>query len=92
MEAGLGKQWGEDPRYLRTQEMPFRNRIGHVIKMTFLATGTDGRSMPAYARYIAIPCNNFLSDAWRAPSDATLSRAGMRTGLGFLGPYGGHAF
>ena len=72
--------------------MPFRNRIGHVVKMTFLATGTNGRRMPAYARYIAIPGNNFLSDAWRTPSDATLNRAALRTGLGFLGRLAGNAF
>lgn len=92
MEAGLGALWGEDPRYVRTEEMPFRNRIGHIIKMTFLATNENGRAMPAYACYIAIPGNNFLSDTWRAPSDATLGRAGLRTGLGFLGRMAGNAF
>ncbi|SRR5579864_400 len=84
-EAGLGALWGEDPRYFRTNEAPIKSRIGHIIKMTFLATGRDGRPVPAYARYIAIPGNNFLSDTWRAPSDATLGSAGLRTGLGFLG-------
>jgi hypothetical protein len=92
IEAGLGTLWGEDPRYLRTQEAPFRNRIGHVVKMTFLATGKNGRLMPAYARYVAIPGNNLLSDAWRAPSDATVNRAGLRIGLGFLGRMAGNAF
>src|ERR1700674_1255344 len=27
MEAGVGTLWGEDPRYFRTQEEPFRRRI-----------------------------------------------------------------
>lgn len=91
-EAGLGALWGEGPRYAPTQELPFRSRISHVIKMTFLATDRNGRAMPAYARYIAIPGNNLLSDSWRAPSDATLGRAALRTGLGFLGRMAGNAF
>lgn len=91
-EASLGALWREDPRYVRTLEAPFRNRVGHIVKMTFLATNAEGRAMPAYARYIAIPGNNFLSDTWRAPSDATLGRAGLRTGLGFLGRMAGNAF
>ncbi len=92
MEAGLGAIWGEDPRYVRDAGAPFGNRIGHIVKMTFLATNRNGQTMPAYARYIAIPGNNFLSNAWRADSEATVDRAMIRTGLGFLGRMGGNAF
>jgi len=91
-EAGLGAIWGEDPRYVPAGEAPFKNRLGHVVKMTFLATGRDGRTMPAYARYVAIPGNNFLSNAWRADSDSTIARAGIRTLLGFAGRMAGNAF
>jgi hypothetical protein len=92
MEAGLGAIWGEDPRYVRAVGAPFGNRIGHIMKMTFLAHDRDGKTMPAYARYIAIPGNNFLSNTWRADSEATVSRASLRIGLGFLGRMGGNAF
>jgi hypothetical protein len=92
MEAGLGAVWGEDPRYIRAAGAPFGNRIGHIVKMTFLAHDRDGKNMPAYARYIAIPSNNFLSNTWRADSEATVSRASLRIGLGFLGRMGGNAF
>jgi hypothetical protein len=92
MEAGLGAIWGENPRYIRAAGAPFGNRIGHIVKMTFLAQNRDGKSRPAYARYIAIPGNNFLSNTWRADSEATVSRASLRTALGFLGRMGTNAF
>jgi hypothetical protein len=93
MEAGLGAIWGEDPRYHRVPEEPFKNRVGHIVKMTFLSNRADGSGvMPAYARYAAIPGNNFLSNTWRADSEATVDRAVIRTGLGFLGRLSGNAF
>ena len=92
MEAGLGSIWGEDPRYTRDGGAPFGHRIGHAAKMTFMAQNRDGKLMPAYARMIAIPGNNFLSNAWRADSEATVDRAFIRTGLGFLGRLGGNTF
>jgi len=92
MEAGIGAFWGEDPRYERSRSESFRGRLGHVVKMTFLAQNRQGRLMPAYARYIAIPGNNFISNAWRADSEATVGNAGIRTLLGFLGRMSGNAF
>jgi len=92
MEAGLGSLWGEDPRYVRYAEGPFGARLGHVVKMTFMARNRDGRFMPAYARLAAIPASNFLSNTWRADSEATASRATVRIGLGFLGRMAGNAF
>jgi hypothetical protein len=92
MEAGLGAIWREDPRYVRSPEAPFGKRVGHILAMTFLARNRDGGTMPAYARYIAIPGNNFLSNTWRADSEATVERAWIRTSLGFLGRAGGNAF
>ena len=91
-EAGLGSIWGEDPRYIPTQGLPFRNRVGHVVKMTFVARYWDGGDRPAYARYIAISGNNFMSNAWRADSEATLGHAGVRILLGFVGRMSGNAF
>jgi len=92
MEAGIGALWGEDPRYLRSQAESFGGRVGHVVKMTFLAQNRQGRLMPAYARYIAISGNNFISNAWRADSEATLGNASLRTLLGFLGRMSSNAF
>ncbi len=92
MEAGLGAIWGEDPRYFRAAGQPFKSRVGHVVKMTFMAPNRDGRILPAYARYSAIAGNNYLSNTWRADSEATADRAAIRVGLGFLGRMASNAF
>jgi hypothetical protein len=92
MEAGLGAIWNEDPRYTRDAGAPFKNRIVHAIKMTYMAENRDGDLRPAYARFLAIPGSNFLSDTWRADSDATVRHAAIRTGLRFLGRLGTNTF
>ena len=84
MEASFGAIWGEDPRYLRTGRGPLTNRVGHAVKMTFLAKNREGNYMPAYARYTAIVGSNFLSNTWRPDSDATANRATVRIGLEFV--------
>ncbi len=85
IEAGLGALWGEDPRYYRDgTTRPFGRRIGHVVKWTFIAQNKDGSLRPAYARYIAVTGNNFLSNTWREHSEADTSHAIERTGLGIL--------
>jgi hypothetical protein len=90
--AGLGAVWGEDPRYVRDRGASFGHRLGHAAKLTFMAENRDGNVMPAYARFIAIPGSNFLSNAWRAPGDDTVERATIRTGLGFLDRFGSNVF
>ena len=92
MEAGLGRIWGEDPRYLRAPERPVMNRVGNVIKMTFMATNRKGKLSPAYARYAAIPGSSFLSNTWRPDSNATVDDAVVRMSLGFLSRMGTNAF
>lgn len=92
MEAGLGSLWGEDPRYFRDPGRPIKARIGHAMKATFFAHDREGNVMPAYARYIAIPGNNFLSNAWRADSEANSHSAAVRTLYGVLGRMGGNEF
>ena len=92
IEAGLGSLWGEDPRYYRTPQKPFRHRVWHVVRMTVVAKNEEGRLMPSYARYIGTAGNNYLSNAWRADSEATVGRAAFRTGLGFLLRMTGNAF
>jgi hypothetical protein len=85
MEAGIGAFWGEDPRYVPETGQPFRTRLGHVIKYTFFTTNRDGQTVPAYARYTAISGSNFISNAWRPPSETIASDARERIGLGFAG-------
>jgi hypothetical protein len=92
MEAGLGDIWGEDPRYFRAGSGPFVHRVLHVVKLTFTARDRDGNVAPAYARYIGIAGNNFLSNTWRAQSEADTQHALTRTALGFVGRMGGDAF
>jgi hypothetical protein len=92
MEAGLGALWGEDPRYPRVSEEPFKSRIGHVVKWTFLAQDRNGNTRPAYARYIATAGNNFLSNTWREPSEADTQHALERTALGFAARMSANAF
>ena len=92
MEAGFGAIWGEDPRYVRDPGAPFSHRIGHAAKMTFMAQNREGKLMPAYARFIAIPGSNFLSNTWRVDGDDSVGRATIRTELGFLGRFGNNTF
>ncbi|MGD0438073.1 MAG: hypothetical protein ABSB86_16545 [Bryobacteraceae bacterium] len=92
MEAGLGAIWGEDPRYARDAGAPFKNRLGHVFKMTFLARDRNGNLMPAYARFIAIPSSAAISEAWRPPSEQSAGDVGARIGLGVLGRMSSNAF
>jgi len=92
MEAGLGAIWGEDPRYVRADDGTFKHRVGHVFLLTFAARNREGELMPAYARYIAIPGSNFLSNTWRADSVSHPSDAWKRTGFGVLGKLASHAW
>ncbi len=85
MEASLGALWGEDPRYFRDVDAPFGHRLRHVIKFTFFAEDRRGELRPAYARYAAMSGSSFLSNAWRADSEADTGHAIERIGLGFLG-------
>lgn len=92
MEAGLGSIWGEDPRYDRMEGQPLGKRLGHVVKMTFLARDSAGNTMPAYSRFLAIPGSSFLENTWMPDSEATASDAVVRTGLGFLSRMGENAW
>lgn len=92
IEAGLGALWGEDPRYVRNQNLSFKKRIGNVFLLSVTARNRDGKLVPAYARYIAIPGNNFLSNTWRVSSEATTSAALARSGYGVLGEIASNAW
>lgn len=92
IEAELGSLWGEDPRYFDSPDRGFGGRVKHAFVMTFAAYRPDGRLAPAYARFVAIPANNFISNSWRADSEANTSNALARTGWGFLGRLGSNTF
>ncbi|MGA8767275.1 MAG: hypothetical protein WB559_09665 [Candidatus Acidiferrales bacterium] len=92
MEAGLGAIWGEDPRYQREPEKSFGGRMASVVEQGFIAKGRDGNFHPAYARYMAVTGSNFLSNTWRADSEADSSHAMARTGYGFAGRLAANAW
>ena len=92
MEAGIGGLWGEDPRYFRVPEDSLGGRVKNVIKMAFFARRPDGNFAPAYARFIAVPGNNFLSNAWRPDGEANVHDAVLRTLEGFAGHMASNAW
>jgi hypothetical protein len=92
MEAGIGALWGEDPRYFRVPEKPFKARVRNVIRLTFVARRRDASFAPAYARFIGVTGNNFLSNTWRADSEANNHDAALRTLEGIAGRMAGNAF
>src|ERR1700730_12109559 len=92
MEAGLGALWGEDPRYFRVPGEPLKARVRNVIRLTFVARRPDASFAPAYSRFIAVSGNNFLSNTWRADSEANNHDAAIRTVEGIAGRMAGNAF
>jgi len=92
MEASIGTLWGEDPRYFRVPDQPFKARVRNIVKLTFLTRRADGSFSPAYARYIADSGNNFLSNEWRVDSEANNHDAVLRTFEGFAGRMASNAF
>jgi hypothetical protein len=92
IEATLGSAWGEDPRYFRSGQSGFGRRAKYVVKTTFLAPNRSGQWRPAYARYVGNVGNNFLSNTWRADSEADASHAVIRCVWGVLGRMTSDAF
>ena len=92
MEAGLGAMWGEDPGYFPSANRGFGARVKHIFWMTVVAPNRSGHLEPAYARFVAYPASNFLSNTWRVSSDATTNKALARTGYAFLGKLGSNTF
>jgi hypothetical protein len=94
IEAGLGALWEENPRYVRLGRGSVLARIASSLKMTVAAECSTNKNelMPAYARHVAIVGNNFLSNTWRARSEANARHAGFRLGLGFAGRAASNAF
>ena len=92
IEAAVALILSEDPRYFRVPDLPFKARVGNVIRLTFAARGRAGSFGPAYGRYAAILGDNFLSNSWRVHSEANSHDALLRTSEGFGGLMAGNAF
>lgn len=92
MEAGLGSLWNEDPRYFRVPEKPVSGRIKNVLKMTVTTHNREGREMPAYARFIAVPSAAFLSNTWKPDSEDDRSDAVNRVVVSFVNRIAANAF
>jgi hypothetical protein len=92
MEAELGALWGEDPRYRRATVTSAKGRAWHAVKTAFLAYDRNGKSMPAYARFIAVPSSNFISNSWRPDSQRDFEQTTGRIGLGFLSRIAANSF
>ena len=92
VEAGFGAMWGENPRYKPEPEKSFGGRVESVVYQTFFTRRSDGHFAPAYARFIAIPGTNFMSNTWRVQAEADTPHAMERIGFGFAGQAGANAF
>jgi hypothetical protein len=71
---------------------PFGARAKNIVDLTFRAYHPDGERHLAYARYVAIFGNNFLSNTWRAQSEADWQHAMVRSAEGFGGRALSNAF
>jgi len=84
MEAGLGAIWGGDPRYFPAAPgTSVKGRVLRAAKWTFLAQNANGNVGPAYARFIAIPASNAISNLWRPASETDADHLLERTATGF---------
>jgi hypothetical protein len=91
IEGSVGALWGEDPRYFRAAGQPFKKRLGHVVRMTFMSYNKNGRVMPGYARFTAYTGGGFLQNTWRPDSQTQTSDALMRIPFGYLGRFTSNA-
>jgi hypothetical protein len=92
IEAELGALWGEDPRYRRAPKSSVKGRIWYVTKTAFLSPDRKGNLRPAYARFVAIPASNVISNSWRPESERTAGETSTRVGLGFAVRMASNAF
>lgn len=88
----LGAASGEDPRYFRVPEARFPDRVRSVLKQAFVTRRTNGTFGLAYARFVAVPSGNLLSNEWRAHNENTTSAALLRTTYSFIWRMADNAF
>jgi hypothetical protein len=92
LETGIGAMWHENPRYFRASGKPIRSRVKSILLQTILVYNSDAHLVPAYARYIAIPTNSYLTNAWRPDSTTDVAHTLGRVELSFLDRMIGNAF
>lgn len=92
VEAGLGAIWGEDPRYLPTQQRTLRARVQHALKSVVFAPRRDGRYAPAWGRYSGIAAESVAANRWLPRSDSGPSHTVMRIANALLGQLGSNLF
>lgn len=92
MEAELGALWGENPRYRRAVTTSPKGRVWHAVKTAFLSYDRNGNTMPAYARFVAVPASNVIANTWRPDSQRTVGETTGRIGLGFLSRIAANSF
>lgn len=92
MEASASLLLREDPRYFRVPDKPLNARVGNVVWLTFTARGDHDSFRPAYARYMAMFENNFLSNTWRVHSEANSRDALLHTSGDIAGRMVANAF
>ncbi len=86
INTGVGSFLGEDPRYFRTIDQPFKQRVLNVLDLTFRAYRSDGQRHVAYARLSADVASNFIANSWLPPSESDWQSATWRslTGIGSI--------
>jgi hypothetical protein len=90
--ATTGAIWGEDPRYFRLENAPFKQHVYQVLKLSIMSRYRDGEYRFGYAKLAGNVGNNFLSNTWRVPSESTAGQASLRCVYGLLGRMAGNAF
>jgi hypothetical protein len=88
----LRERFGEKTRVIFVSRASLLRRILNAVQLTFEARRRDGHFAPAYARYMAISGNNFLSNKWRVHSEANAHDAVIRTVDGFAGRLASNLF
>jgi hypothetical protein len=65
---GVSSADGEDTRYRRSTESGVWRRTRHAVVSTFIATNSNGDSMPAYSRFAGAYGAGFIANAWEPQS------------------------
>jgi hypothetical protein len=87
---GVASVDGEDTRYRRSTESGVWRRTRHAVLSTFIATNSNGDSMPAYSRFAGSYGAGFIANAWEPPSQDSTSHALIRGSTSLLSSVGFH--
>jgi hypothetical protein len=92
IEAELGSAGGRTRATSVRPHTASGRAFKYVVKTTFLAPHRDGQWHSAYARFAGNVGNNFLSNTWRAGSEAHTGNAVVLCVWGVLGRMTSDAF